>query len=150
MTFRDEFSTGRRETGWAFFTSLPMIVMMIIATLAIIGGITMVMKPFQVINKVTDPDRMIYTYEWFHDQYGRIEAVDTQIAQKDTQITELKNMFGDPLEWRRETRQEYTTLNTEFTGLKQHRASLVESYNAASRKETRNFFKDGELPQTIR
>lgn len=147
--FRDEFRQVRREGTWAILSSIPAIVVIVII-LGVVGfGVNMIFKPFQVIDKVTNPDRMIYTYEWFHDQYGRINAAEVQIDQKQSQINSFKETYGPAKDWKFATQTEYNTLSTELTGLKQHRATLIEEYNAASRNETRNFFKDGELPKII-
>ena len=36
--------------------------------------VTMVSRPFQVVEKVTNPDRIVYTYEWFFNTYASAKS----------------------------------------------------------------------------
>ena len=119
----------------------------------LIGGVAttchFVMKPAQVLNRVTDPDRMIYTYEWFHSTHGQIKAAADQIAIKKKHIGTFKNDLGPRKDWDMDDKQEHNRLITELNGLEAHRADIVREYNARSGMVTREFLKSKNLPEKI-
>ena len=107
-------------------------------------------KPIQVLDKVTDPDRMIYTYEWFHTTHGQIKAAADQIIIKKKHIITFKKDLGPRKDWGIDDKQEHNRLITELNGIEAHRADLVREYNARSGMVTREFLMGKSLPEKIK
>ena len=94
-------------------------------------------KAATVIDKVTDPDKMIHDYEWFHTAYTNVGARTAQIAAtKDALASE-----SDPAEKSR--------LRIDLGGQQQSCRELVADYNANAAKVTFGSFKGWSLPSTI-
>lgn len=85
-------------------------------------------KPLIVIDKVTNPDRMIYTYEHFHNLYQKVLASKKQIEIKEEEIKIFKDTMPD--NWREDT-------------------NLVAEYNADAEKATKSFLRDNKLPDHL-
>lgn len=99
----------------------------------------------EIVDKTYDADNAIYNYEWFKTQYEKIGATERQIDNTYIEIEDYKLMFGDPINWDWQTKQDYSQLKTTFLGQKNHYESLVAEYNARSEMANRNIFVD-KLP----
>ena len=147
---RKEFDEGLSDASYAMWRSIWKIGIPLVLFLVIVGGLfVFIAKPFQVVDKVTNPDRMIYTYEHFHDLHQKVIATDTKIANKESQIDQF--IKTTPEGWRSDMslNRDYQRMNTELAGLREFRANIVAEYNANSAKVTRSFLKDGSLPERL-
>lgn len=94
-------------------------------------------KAVTVADKVTDPDRMIHDYEWFHTANANVGARTSQIASTKSMLVEER----DPAEKSR--------LRTDLGGQQQSCRELVAEYNANAAKVTFGSFKGWSLPESI-
>lgn len=148
---RREISEGFRDVRW-IGSKVILYGFITIIILGVLGfGANFLFKPFQVADKVTDPDRMIYTYEWFFNQKARVDAVDIQISAKATEIVAFKESLSESRkDWDIEDKRELQRKTVELTGLVQHRATLVTDYNSRAAQKTRSFLRDNTLPETLK
>ena len=102
----------------------------------------------RIIDKTYDAENAIYNYEWFKTQYEKILAAEKQINNTAQQVTEFKEMYGDPKEWEWSIQEEYSRLSATFLGQKNHYEQLVAEYNARSQMANRNIFQD-KLPFNV-
>ena len=102
----------------------------------------------QIIEKTYDADNAIYNYEWFKQQEADIRATEQQIRNMKSALDEYKDMYGDPKDWDYQTKQDYNSQSTKYTGQKNYYNELVEDYNARSSMANRNVFQD-KLPLHI-
>lgn len=94
-------------------------------------------KAASVVDKVTDPDKMIHDYEWFHTAY-------TNVGAREAQIVSTKSMLSaetDPAEKSR--------LRIDLGGQQQSCRELVADYNANAAKVTFGSFKGWSLPASL-
>lgn len=99
----------------------------------------------QIIEKTYDADNAIYNYEWFKQQEADIRATEQQIRNMKGALEEYKDMYGDPKEWDYQTKQDYNSQSTKYTGQKNYYNELVEDYNARASMANRNVFQN-KLP----
>lgn len=102
----------------------------------------------QIIEKTYDADNAIYNYEWFKQQEADIRATEQQIGNMKAALDEYKDMYGEPKDWDFQTKQDYNSQNTKYTGQKNYYNELVEDYNARASMANRNVFQD-KLPLHI-
>lgn len=116
-------------------------------------GVTMITKPFSVVNDVVDDtldvDNMKYNYEWFKNTYAAVKALDVEIVQGQAAVDQFKKDAGPRKDWHREDREEYNRLNAVLQGLKQQRATLASEFNARSKQVNRSIFKGKDTPVEI-
>lgn len=142
-----EVAGAARYGIWLGFTRVVIPVLLLIGITSV--AVWAISHPFQVADKVTDPDRMIYTYERFHDLHERIKATEAKIAIKELQIRAF--MADLPENWRDNTglSREHNMLQVELAGLRENRLNQVAEYNALAAKATRGFLRDGGLPERM-
>ena len=102
----------------------------------------------KIIDKTYDAENAIYNYEWFKTQYEKILAAEIQINNTAKQVSEFKEMYGDPKEWEWSTQEEYSRLSVTLLGQKNQYELLVAEYNARSQMANRNIFQD-KLPFNV-
>lgn len=88
-------------------------------------------------DRVTDPDKIIHDYEWFHTASTRVESRVAQVSA----TREMIATEADAGEVRR--------LKVELAGQQQSCRELVADYNANSQKMTVGIFKGWSLPDSI-
>lgn len=114
---------------------------------------TAVTMPFRsalgVGERVTQPDRVIYTYEHFHDLCAGIAAKDQQHAE----AVKAAEAFDKRTEGRDDplgrNADESARLHQDADGIRQARRQDAATYNADSRKWTQSMFKSRGLPSRI-
>lgn len=111
------------------------IVILILITITIFGTFKFFSKPFQVIDKATDPDHIITSYENFQDLYNSCKQVCIQI----TTLNTLPNghVSGN------------FTKEDRIIAESNRLAKLVEQYNSDSRKLNKNKWKNPNLPYQL-
>lgn len=92
----------------------------------------------QVAERVTDPDKIIHDYEWFHTASQRVESRAAQVAA-------TRQMMEDPTV----TAAERARLRIDLTGQQQSCRELVADYNANSQKVTVSAWKGWSLPSSL-
>lgn len=104
----------------------------------------------EVREKVGDADNVLLTYEHFHEVCAGVRSTDQKIDAKQDEIDayDERHPDGDKSD-EFQAAPKRDRLDTELSGLKAHRADLVEEYNADSAKANRALFKDGDLPERI-
>lgn len=108
-------------------------VAMIILTSVSIGVFNFVTKPAQVLDRVTNPDHIITSYEDFQEMYNTTQSICTKISN-------LKELNSETSGFSKEER-----ILAEQNNL----SRWVEEYNAKSKMMTRNYWKSGSLPSTL-
>lgn len=103
-----------------------------------------------VSERIGNPDNVLFQYEHFHDLCAAVRTDDAQIQAKQDEIKayDKRHPDGDPSD-AYQAAPKRDRLGTELSGLKQHRAGLVETYNADSAKYNRALFKDNSLPDRL-
>ena len=148
--YRKEYNEVATEVKWTFWKMFwPFLGLCMLLS---VGGTAwhFLSKPMQVMDKVTDPDRMIYQYEWYHNQVNMVKAAEDQITIKTEEITELTTSLPKSRsEWEAEDKLEMSRKKIELSGLKNHRASMVREYNSRTGQKTRRFLLDGSLPEKL-
>jgi hypothetical protein len=150
---REDFEdgTGIRFRPWRWVLAIVGAVVVIALLAWTLGWLTQPLRTSSgVRERVGDADNVLYQYEHFHDLCADVIATDKKIALKAKDIADYDKRFpnGD----KREQYQAVSTrdrLQTELTGLQQHRVDTVETYNADSAKSNRALFKDGGLPERL-
>lgn len=130
------------------------VVLIWVVIMSVIGGgitvgITIISRPFQVIDKALSADNIIYNYEYFKKQFRDIKAIDVKIEVAKGQKTEFKDMSGEKITWTFEDKTEYSRLSSIASGLEMQRADMVSDYNAKSAMVHRSIFKGDDCPQTV-
>ncbi|GHE33096.1 hypothetical protein GCM10017673_40030 [Streptosporangium violaceochromogenes] len=146
-----EEETGIHFRPWRWFFGLLAVALLAWLTFAAIGWLTQPLRTASgVRERVGNPDNVLYQYEHFHDLCAGVRAVDSKITAKQDEITayDKRHPDGDDSD-RFQAAPKRDRLDTELTGLKQHRADLAETYNADSAKANRSLFKDRNLPERI-
>lgn len=100
-------------------------------------AIMVVFKPFALLGKVTDNDRILNTYEWFH-------TANTEFVSRVAQIKTQKQNLETETE-----SKERNYLRTELSGQQQICRDLVAKYNAKSANITLGIYKGTSLPQSL-
>lgn len=125
----------------------------IITIFVAIAAVLFLLNPFwqagQIVNKTIDADNVIYNYEWFHQQYQDIKAIDEKIVVQEKAKADFEASAGPRADWRFEERQEWNRLNTYIAGLKSQRAQMVATYNARAAMSNRSIFIGRDLPDHI-
>jgi len=110
--------------------------------------VTMVSRPFQVVEKVTDPSRIIYTYEWFFNTYASAKSYATQLQTAHSAVDTFKADHAGNLESYQNS-TELARLREVERGLNNQLVSTVNTYNANAENKTRAIFKDWDLPSSL-
>jgi len=125
-----------------------LITLLVIVVLTGIGyGLTLVFRPAEVIEKVTEPNRIINTYEWFFNTEASIKSYASQIQVAKEQIETFKKDHTNLDSYENST--ELARLQAVLQGLKNQLITTVNSYNANAQNLTRGVFKDWRLPASI-
>lgn len=132
----DAFDRRPRRTmfGWALSLIL------IAAGVSIVGGVVFGVSNIftqtgRVVAKTVDADNVIFTYEFFRQQYQDVVAIDGKITEMAAGAAEA-------------TGDEKVRLNSIVLGLKTKRAQMVADYNAKASMANRSIFLAG-LPSQI-
>ncbi len=123
--------------------------LIIIMVVGLLGfGLTMLFRPAQVILKVTEPDRIIYTYEWFFNTLASIKSYESQVAVAGQSVETFKEDNKDKADSYAIT-TELSRLREVQRGLQNQLISTVNSYNAQAKNLSRGIFKDWRLPNSL-
>ena len=122
----------------------------LIVVAIVIGSVTLVVvnKAGQTVGIVTDPNRMVYNYEWFYNTLADARSYNTQINTAQTQIDTFKadhpNDLGSYV-----NSTELSRLNAVKQGLQNQLVSTANNYDAAAKDITRGIFKNWNLPASL-
>lgn len=122
----DDFKTPTKWWLWA--------VGMTLLTVFIAGTCNFITKPLQVLDRVTDPDHIINSYEEFEEMHSTAISICQQISILEESASESVGGFS------KEER---------LIGLKNQLTRWVNEYNAKSKMITRNNWKSSDLPYSI-
>jgi len=114
----------------------------------VIFGLTMLFRPAQVIEKVTDPNRIIYTYEWFFNTLASIKSYESQVEVAGKSVETFKEDNKDKADSYANT-TELSRLREVQRGLQNQLISTINSYNAQAQNLSRGIFKDWRLPNSV-
>lgn len=152
--YRNDVREITGEAGWTlgrvFFQVFIPVLIFVIVISSIGWGIKILSQPGRIVEKTMDADNVIYNYEWFRNQYEKLQATDKQITQTASQVDQLKKDLGsDRSKWDFQDRQEYDRLNAVLLGQQNFRESVVADYNARSKMVNRAIFRGKDLPETV-
>ena len=102
----------------------------------------------EIIEKTYDPDKAIADYEWFKQTYEDINACKQNAEVTKLQIQDFKETYGNSSDWDMFVNQQYSRLQTTYTGEVQYCNDLIADYNARIKMATRNIFSD-KLPMYV-
>ena len=120
----------------------------VIAIGLVIFGLTMFFRSAQVIEKVTDPNRIIYTYEWFFNTLASIKSYESQVGVANQSVETFKEDHKDDLSSYVNS-VELSRLREVQRGLQNQLISTINSYNAQAKNLSRSIFKDWRLPNSL-
>lgn len=148
--YRKEVNMLTKESWWTFWKVLLFIVPILLILSILIWVLGLLSRPAQIIDRVTQPDRIIQNYEWFEETYNDTGALDSQISNAQLQVDSFSDGLGSRDTWSRDDRIEFNRLNAIVLGLRNQRDSVVAQYNARSNQITRNLFKGSSLPYQLK
>ena len=120
-----------------------------IIALVVFGyGMVFLFRPASIIEKVTDPNRAIYTYEWFFNTKASAQSLASQVVIADKAVETFKSDHVTNLESYANS-TELARLRAVSQGLRSQLVSTVNSYNANAQNKTRSIFKDWNLPGSL-
>jgi hypothetical protein len=126
------------------------------ATIVVLGGlygvatvVGVVTTPLAIVNKILQPDNVLYNYEWFKQQVQDVKAIDQKINAFTATLKAFEVSAGPRDSWKFDDRQEWNRINSVLTGLTGQRASMVAEYNAKSQMANRTLFKTSDLPEQL-
>lgn len=125
------------------------IAMLVIVVIAIVYGIIAIFKPFAVVGKVTNPDNIIYNYEYFYNQSEAYSAINRKIATATKSVSNFKQDAGPRKEWTFEDKTEMSRLRSIADGLTYQCNDIVADYNAKAKQATRSIFKTNSTPYRL-
>jgi hypothetical protein len=126
---------------WVF---IGIAIIILIGLLGFVGN--MLFRPMQVIEKVTEPDRIIYTYEWF---FNAKASIDSYVSQIKVASQSVQNFINEKHEDTYSNGIELARLREIERGLQNQLYSTVNQYNANAKNLSRTYFKDWRLPKSI-
>lgn len=150
----DKWSNDLNENPEKTVVKIGIYLLIAIAFLAALGaGIRIIFFPARqaakIVERTLDGDNVIYNYEWFHDTYEDIQALDRKIEVAREARDKANELYGPVGEWSFDQNQEYSRLASVLQGLVSQRADVAADYNAHARMVNRSIFKDGSLPDYI-
>lgn len=122
------FPEYKEETRFVYWG-----IAMVIVILTVFGAYRLLMKPFAIIDKATNPTTAIASYEEFHNLYNSCLEICDQINT----VSEIKT---EAVGFSNEER---------IAALKNKLSNLVHDYNSKSSMATREWLKDKELPEKL-
>jgi hypothetical protein len=90
-----------------------------------------------VPDRITDPDKMVHDYEWFHTAHERFGARTAQVASTAAAFAEEQDA------------PERSRLRIDLDGQRQSCRELVADYNANAEKVTMGSFRGWSLPARL-
>ena len=148
--YRNEVRSATKEVQWTLGYIVWRLILVVVILSALGWALTILTRPAQVVERVTDPDRIIQNYEWFEETYNDVQALDRQITNAQSQVSAFGEGLGPRDGWTRTDREEYNRLNTVVLGLRNQRDGVIADYNARSNQITRNLWKGGTLPYQLK
>lgn len=149
MSYRHEFREIEREAKWTFWRLFRWGIFLVVLFGLLSIPLGLWSSARGVLERTTDPDNVIYNYEWFHSKYEAFRAYERQLADFNTEIDAFRRDAGERLTWSRTDREEYAQLTSQRDGIKQHCRDIAADYNARSSMANRSIFKSGDLPERI-
>jgi hypothetical protein len=120
----------------------------IAALFLIIGVWILLAKACSTVGIVTDPNRMVYNYEWFYNTEADAKAYEQQIVTAKQQIATFKADHPNDLDSYVNSTQ-LSNYETIAQGLQNELVSTCNNYDAASKDITRSLFKNWNLPSEL-
>lgn len=102
-----------------------------------------------VFDQTLNANNALFNYENFKDLYNGAKAQVMNIVSIQQSIDQLKEDYGDPVDWTKDVRDDANFLKQSLEGYKMQYQSLVKQYNSDSSKLNRNLFKDKGLPDEL-
>lgn len=125
-------------------------VILLILIPALFWLLNILSRPAQIATRVTDPNRLIATYEGYYDKCTAVVAYDANIADAQQAYDDAKDQAAkdDPLGLKA---QDVQQARTDLQGLKQRRREVAAEYNSQSLQITRlnGLTKGDDLPARI-
>lgn len=147
--YRREVTDLAKEARWTFWRILWFVLLISIVVGVVSFGITLLSRPGQIIERVTEPDRIIQNYEWFENTYNDALAMDRQSKTATQSVDRFGQTAGPRTDWKRADTLEHSRLSSILQGLRNQRDNAVADYNARSNQLTRELFKGSELPYQL-
>jgi len=151
MSNRDEFRAAFKDAKWSFW-KIAVWIFFVGIIFSVVGVLLLPCGAARgVLERTLDPDNIIHTYEWFFDVNAEYQATLARVETAAESVSDFREFNGDRVAWKRDQRAEHSRLSEVLRGLKNHRDSLIEKYNAGSAKANRAIFKDprGILPERL-
>lgn len=147
------YKDTRYGLGWGWWSGpriIWLVFVLVLLALALGFAGRMLSRPAAIVDRVTDPDRVIANYEWFEEAYNDCLALDAKIATTAKQIdSQFEGLPDDRTEWSRQDRDAYAQWNTTLNGQRSQRQNIVAEYNAKSKLITRSLWKSPNLPYQL-
>ena len=120
----------------------------VLAGIVVLGWLVL-FKPFAIVDKVANPDAIVYKYEYFYNQAESYKAIKKKIFVARGSVERFKQDAGPRKEWTYEDKTEYSRLVSISDGLVYQCNDIVADYNAKSQQATRSIFKTNDTPYRL-
>lgn len=139
------------ETFERNFFKGPIIAILSIGLIIIVSTIVLstIWKPFSVISKVTETDKIIYNYEYFHNQHESFRSIMRKLEIASLAVERFKQDAGERANWTYEDKIEHSRLVSISDGLQYQCNDVRAEYNSRAKQITRTIFKSGDTPYQL-
>lgn len=102
-----------------------------------------------IAERTLSADNVIYNYEWFHRHYTDWQSAGTNAEAKERELNNALSTAGPASSWNLATQREINQLRVELSGLRAHRVTIANEYNAHTAMANRNLFRSRNLPERL-
>jgi len=128
---------------WIFIGIIGLAFLVVLGVVLAVG-----LRACSVVEIITDPDRMISTYEKFFNTRADILVYEQQLNVANKAVETFKADHAGSLDTYTNS-QELSRLRAVAQGIENILISTCQSYNANALNKTRGIFKDWSLPYQI-
>jgi hypothetical protein len=114
----------------------------------VVVGAVLLTKACSTAGIITDPNRMVYNYEWFYNTEADAKAYSQQIVTANQQIATFRVDHANDLNTYANT-TELARLESVEQGLQNELVSTCNNYDAAVGDVTRDLFRNWSLPTNL-
>lgn len=152
--YEDRFQRKPIKTGLSTGLKVGLAGMALVSCLSIVGCVIHVVsapavQATRIMDKTIDADNVIYNYEWFHREYGDLQAMTPKLVNAKAALADFESSTGPRTSWTFDDKQEHARLVSIVLGLENQRAEIVQTYNARAGMSNRSWLIGKDLPLTV-
>lgn len=152
--YEDRFEREPIKTAMGTAIKVGLGILAVVIVLGFVGGLVHIIsapavQATRIMDKTIDADNVIYNYEWFHRQYGDLQAMTPKLTNAEAALADFERDAGPRSTWAFDDKQEHARLASIVLGLKNQRAEIVQTYNAHAGMSNRSIFIGSDMPQHV-